>query len=858
MPGKWKSQGGINRSSKSNIVNNNIQTSTHFTPKNIGNVNTTIDNLSDINYKENSTLYNMQDSGTMNFNDVICYYPFNNINDSSFNNTNGIKNDSSNVLLQNNDNFSLITLSNISNGNNPIIIDTIFSQKAIEFRNNSNYLITKQTLNSSNAFGQTIDSQAISNILTLQTYIYIPDGTENLCIFALDDVYQSGLNNPDMNSDDANCFYLWFKGGSNNLQTQMYYYYRNDILNTPINITNDACGTIELNKWNKITFVFGGSYIALYINNKQTFQQSVGGGSFIPQKNFAINLGPRYNYSSGFDMINSSATNQQNNDTGAAFIDTRVILNAHSKEFIEYFSTSADGHQFVFNNIPNKENEISYLLSNKYSIVNTPFLCENDITTTGKHNSFGTNNFYAGSNFLDSVRFFSNVTFDKPVTYVVDSSVVNMWEIYSNGDITNSKKAALLIENAGGFNQPSSGNANFPSMLVYNSNNRITENTNTQNLVFSISGESVSIGEKYGTSNFNVTGSSNLNGPVTINGELVHAGNISHGGGDINTDGNVKAGNVTAGNVNTGNVNCDNVNAINVDSTNIDTTNIASTNINSTNITSTNITSTNIIPPINTDMGFGTKDALYAYDFNYSKASPDFQCLHIQNTRGGKGCISAIGFDTYTGRNASTEPPTQIRATDNAGWSQDLSFWTTPPYNGSGDGANANKAIERMCIDQNGNVGIGISSPSEKLEVNGNIQCEKVTETSDRRLKKNIVPTQHGLESILSLKPVSYMFKDSNDTTHLGFIAQDVENVLPELVNKTDPEKLALNYSGIIPVLTNAVKELNTKHEDELSSVKDKLASVKEELSSVKDELDELRDFKKEILARLEQLESNK
>ena len=136
--------------------------------------------------------------------------------------------------------------------------------------------------------------------------------------------------------------------------------------------------------------------------------------------------------------------------------------------------------------------------------------------------------------------------------------------------------------------------------------------------------------------------------------------------------------------------------------------------------------------------------------------------------------------------------------------------------------------------------------------------CKKVTETSDRRLKKNIFPTQYGLESILSLKPVSYMFKDSNDTTHLGFIAQDIENVLPELVNKTDPEKLALNYSGIIPVLTNAVKELNTKHEDEISSVKDELASVKEELSSVKAELDELRDFKKEILSRLEQLESNK
>ena len=108
-------------------------------------------------------------------------------------------------------------------------------------------------------------------------------------------------------------------------------------------------------------------------------------------------------------------------------------------------------------------------------------------------------------------------------------------------------------------------------------------------------------------------------------------------------------------------------------------------------------------------MGFGTNNALYAYDFNFNKASPDFQCLHILNTSGSKNCISAIGFNTYTGRNANTQPPTQIRATDNGSYSQILSFWTTP----SSGGQNEKKAIERMCIDQDGNVGIGTTTPSE-------------------------------------------------------------------------------------------------------------------------------------------------
>ena len=74
---------------------------------------------------------------------------------------------------------------------------------------------------------------------------------------------------------------------------------------------------------------------------------------------------------------------------------------------------------------------------------------------------------------------------------------------------------------------------------------------------------------------------------------------------------------------------------------------------------------------------------------------------------------------------------------------------------------------------------------------------------------------------------------------------------MPELVDKTDPEKLALNYNGVIPVLTNAVKELNTKHEKELASVKDELASVKAELN-------ELRNFKQEMLAMMEELKSTK
>jgi hypothetical protein len=101
-----------------------------------------------------------------------------------------------------------------------------------------------------------------------------------------------------------------------------------------------------------------------------------------------------------------------------------------------------------------------------------------------------------------------------------------------------------------------------------------------------------------------------------------------------------------------------------------------------------------------------------------------------------------------------------------------------------------------------------LGSPMNRWAVvyaaNGTIQ------TSDARLKQGIANLKYGLSQVMQLRPVSFQWKDGNDKgTHLGLIAQEVDAVLPEAVQKgADADApLGMNYSSLIPVLIKAIQE---------------------------------------------------
>ena len=83
---------------------------------------------------------------------------------------------------------------------------------------------------------------------------------------------------------------------------------------------------------------------------------------------------------------------------------------------------------------------------------------------------------------------------------------------------------------------------------------------------------------------------------------------------------------------------------------------------------------------------------------------------------------------------------------------------------------------------------------------------------SDIAYKKNIVDTVYGLETIKLLQPRDYKLK-ADDTDHTGFVAQELETVLPQFVIGNDGEK-TVTYGDITAVLTKAIQEQQTIIED--------------------------------------------
>ena len=115
-----------------------------------------------------------------------------------------------------------------------------------------------------------------------------------------------------------------------------------------------------------------------------------------------------------------------------------------------------------------------------------------------------------------------------------------------------------------------------------------------------------------------------------------------------------------------------------------------------------------------------------------------------------------------------------------------------------------------------GGVGIGTSSVSStyKLEVNGLLRSNGIEETSDKRYKKDIVTINDPVKKVLGLRGVTYNwrteeFKDRNFTERLqmGLIAQEVEQVIPEVVMTDDNGWKSVEYSKLVALLIEAIKE---------------------------------------------------
>jgi len=135
---------------------------------------------------------------------------------------------------------------------------------------------------------------------------------------------------------------------------------------------------------------------------------------------------------------------------------------------------------------------------------------------------------------------------------------------------------------------------------------------------------------------------------------------------------------------------------------------------------------------------------------------------------------------------------------------QGIAFWS---HNGS-------SFFRSMLIaGGSGNVGIGTTNPAYLLDVSGTIRATgDVIAYSDARVKDNVETITDALTKVTSLRGVSYTRKDSEDKSRkLGVIAQEVLDILPEVVQQDDSGNYSVAYGNIVGVLIEAIKELKAE-----------------------------------------------
>jgi hypothetical protein len=155
----------------------------------------------------------------------------------------------------------------------------------------------------------------------------------------------------------------------------------------------------------------------------------------------------------------------------------------------------------------------------------------------------------------------------------------------------------------------------------------------------------------------------------------------------------------------------------------------------------------------------------------------------------------------------STSSYSDIMFTNSSGTGGFLNFGSTTSFNvyvGGGSASNLEMSLTNTgTLTVSGDV-IAFGSPS------------------DIRLKENIKPINSALDKVMKLQGVTFDWKEKQDAvdregnpvelqkwkSDVGFIAQDVQKVIPELVRENEDGMLSMRHQGVVPILLEAIKEL--------------------------------------------------
>ncbi len=268
------------------------------------------------------------------------------------------------------------------------------------------------------------------------------------------------------------------------------------------------------------------------------------------------------------------------------------------------------------------------------------------------------------------------------------------------------------------------------------------------------------------------------------------------------------------------------------------------------------------------NVGIGTSDPASTLHIKENAGTGLYQLIIDNHTSMG-GYKSGIGFRVADDANNSTYVKSAIFFRRELGGIGTLNFAMN---NVSGDG-NVQDSDVKMTLNRMGNLGIGTTSPSEKLDVAGNIKASgsltiagnlamgagnyinadgdneglsfdadgKGTFStdltvngntffpSDRRLKTNIETLSDVIDKINRIRGVRFEFKDQTKYAtgpKIGVIAQELQKVYPELVTEGADGFLKVDYTQLTGILLQAVKE----QQKEIDTLKQQMEMVMKKL----------------------------
>ena len=266
---------------------------------------------------------------------------------------------------------------------------------------------------------------------------------------------------------------------------------------------------------------------------------------------------------------------------------------------------------------------------------------------------------------------------------------------------------------------------------------------------------------------------------------------------------------------------------------------------------------------------------------NTSSSVLRYPYLTITNYNGGLGSHPYFGFQNAEGSSAA---PTAVTTTSTtllgtlifSGYngssfiqsarieaSLDSNFTATRApshirFSTGGTISGSSAYSEKMRIDKNGNVGIGCTGPQYKLHVIGDIASSAtirgvnayvqgaITACSDIRYKKDITPLPNALNNVMKLQGVNYFWKTKEfpdkkftEAKQLGFIAQEIEKIYPEVVMTDKDGYKSVDYSRLTPVLVEAMKEQQKIIDSQQSAI----GSLQTENKNLKAEVEKIKEY---------------